>query len=452
MGSEILPRTLIVEDQLTWRRLYKIWLRNICEPTFCTSREEAVESVRNSTFDVAVMDLGLPEPEEGIETIKDLLSQQQRLKIIVVSSFTDRELYLRIQKLGVYAVFQKDERLESELPLFIRKAYQMLELEKENQYLRQEFRSRSREYQLLGESEQAARLRERIRNMSQSDTPVLLTGATGVGKNFVAMMIHQLSPRSAKPFVQINCAALPTPLVESELFGYVRGAFTGADQSAKGKFEAAQGGSILLDEIGELPLPVQAKLLQVIEEKSFYPLGSHKKTSVDVRIIAATNRNLADELKQGNFREDLFYRLAGFTLEIPELSERKEDIPLYFDYFIRQECARENLPVPEIDPEVTDILMEYPWTGNIRELKNVVIRLLTFHPPRITVSDLVESNNGNSLPLLQRAVHKQYTLKELSALYARELYRKIGSKKKVAAILGIDNKTLNRYLNLEVNE
>ncbi len=452
MNNQILPRVLIVEDQLNWRRLYNIWLKNHCQATFCTSRSEALESVKNELFDIIIMDLGLPEPEEGIRTIEDILSFHKLCKIIVVSAHTQREIHLRVQQLGVYAVFQKDERLESELPVLIRKASEMLSLEKENLYLRQQIEEKTEQPRILGESALAESLRKKIRNISRTDTPVLITGPTGSGKTYTARLIHLLSPRANKPYVQINCANLPANLVESELFGHTRGAFTGAETASAGKFKAADGGTVLLDEIGDLPVSIQAKLLQVIEEKSFFPVGSHQEISVDVRIIASTNRDLRMEMKNGNFREDLFYRLAGFSLHIPGLSERKDDIPVYFDYFLDLVCREEGLPRPEVEAQVYRMIRDYPWRGNLRELKNTITRLLLFHPEKITGKDFMEQISPTSETLLTKALHKNYSLKEISALYAQELYRHIPRKKEVARILGIDHKTLNRYLNMKVEK
>ncbi len=447
---KIRPHVLIVEDQISWRRLYKIWLNRVCEPTFCTSQDEALKSIESNTYDVVIMDLGLPDPETGLDTIREILQHTRLLKIIVVTSFADRELHRRTQEMGVYAVFQKDERLESELPIFIRKAFEMLQLEKENEYLRNQFYRKEKDIQILGTSRQAQSLREQIDSLAKSDTPVLLTGSTGVGKNFFARLIHLRSLRASKPYVIINCANLVPTLLESELFGYSRGAFTGAETSRIGKFKAADGGTVLLDEIGELPTSIQAKLLQVIEEKSFYPLGSHERVAVDVRIIAATNRNLFKLVEEGKFRQDLYYRLAGFTIHIPSLSERPEDIPIYFDFFLKKICQEEGIRIPEVDPEVYTALQKYNWPGNIRELKNLITRLIIFHPRKITPDELLDQNVTTQDFILEQATLKNYSLREMTALYAQRLYQRFKQKKKVADILQIDYKTLNRYLNMRV--
>ncbi|MEJ2635243.1 MAG: sigma-54 dependent transcriptional regulator [Calditrichia bacterium] len=447
------PKVLIVEDQLNWRRLYKVWLKNFERITFCTSPKEAIESIQNSPVDLLITDLGLPAPEEGIKMLQDILFLKQNLKIIVVSAYTSRELHLKVQQLGVYAVFRKDERLESELPIFVRKAFEMASLERENHYLRKQFREKVKQYQILGKSDAAERLRQQVQSISQADSPILITGATGAGKNYLAKLIHFHSRRSRRPFVSINCANLPPNLMESELFGHVKGAYTGAESTTIGKFKQADGGTVLLDEIGEIPVKLQAKLLQVIEDKSFYPLGGRKEIYADVRILASTNRDLTHEIRKGTFREDLYYRIAGFVLPVPSLSERKKDIPDYFDYLLKETCEEEGIAVPEIAPEVYSVIQNLPWTGNLRELKNAVIRLLLFHPERITIQNLTEQGItiAHHPPAIEKALQREYSLKEISAIYARALYNKLHRKTEVAEILNIDRKTLNRYLKMKVD-
>ncbi|HFE63429.1 hypothetical protein B1H10_08245 [candidate division KSB1 bacterium 4484_188] len=452
MSETVLPRVLIVEDQLNWRRLYKIWLRNSCHFSFSLSRSEAMETIRNQYFDVIIMDLGLPDPDQGISVIRQILESGIQSKIIVVSAFTERELLLQVQGLGVYAVFQKDDRLETEIPIFVRKAFEMNTLERENANLRDQFREKIRRFQILGTSTAAENLRRNAQSISQADTPVLITGPTGAGKNYFAGLIHSLSKRVDKPFVGLNCANLPPQLVESELFGHTRGAYTGADRATIGKFRLADGGTILLDEIGDLPVGVQAKLLQAIEEKSFFPLGGHEKIEVDVRILASTNRNLSREIAQGRFREDLFYRLAGFVVRIPSLSERKEDIPLYFDQFVREVCNQEQMALPQIESPVYPFLQTLPWPGNLRQLKNCATNLLLFHPKKITRADVRKQFMPPEKSLLDHAVEKKFTLREMTALYVKALFEELPNKTELARILQIDQKTLRRYLKMEVEE
>ncbi|GAB4342774.1 MAG: sigma-54 dependent transcriptional regulator [Calditrichia bacterium] len=440
------PKVLIVEDHLNWQRLYKIWLKGQYDLYFASSRPEAVRLIREEHFDVAVTDLGLPEPEEGLTTIREILDSSPGIKVIVVTGFTDKNLFLHVQKLGVYAVFQKDERLETELTVFIRKAHEMTLLETENKYLRQRFQNNNNKISVLGESDAIQNILQKAGSLARSDTPILITGPTGSGKTHLARYIHELSNRKDKPFVTLNCANLPENLVESELFGHSRGAFTGADRNTEGKFKIANNGTLLLDEIGEIPIHIQAKMLQVIEEKSFYPLGSQTPVSVDVRIVASTNRDLKEEMENGRFRTDLYYRLSGFHLHLPALSQRREDIPALFDHFLLKICQQEDISPPEVEPGVYHILQTYDWPGNIRELINLVTRLLIFRPLKITESDLAEINTHAVPPIVNKAINYELSMKELCKQYARQLVKKYPNKQKVLEILKIDRKTLNRYL------
>jgi two-component system response regulator PilR (NtrC family) len=456
MTTQILPRVLIVEDLREWQTLYRVWLRDKCHLVFAENRVQALQQAQRHPFDVIIMDLGLPGglpgPKEGILTIREIFEVQEECKIIVVTEFNERDFHLQVQKLGVYAVFVKDHRLESELPVFIRKAYEILSLEKENDYLRSQIQSRQKEFEILGNSSVAEQLRQKIRNISKVDTPVILTGPTGSGKNYFAKLIHYFSPRRHKPFVTINCAALPEQLVESELFGHVKGSFTGAETSATGRFKSANGGSILLDEIAEIPVKIQAKLLQVIEDKSFYPVGSTEKIAVDVRIIAATNHDLNDDIQKGIFRKDLYYRLAGFTMPLPSLKDRKEDIPDFFDYYLSKYSEEDGLPVPAVDPAVYRVIRNHPWQGNIRELKNVAYRLVWRRLSCIGVNDLNQALTQENHHLPETLDIRDRSMKEMCARYSQDLMNRYQSKKEVAEILQIDAKTLNRYLKMKVDK
>ncbi|MEJ2048667.1 MAG: sigma-54 dependent transcriptional regulator [Calditrichota bacterium] len=408
MSSQKTPNILVVEDQLNWRRLLKVWLNKEFHLAFCTNRSEVIFALKNGYYDVVIMDLGLPDPKEGIEITQEIMKQHNDCKIIVVSAYTDRELLLKVQKIS------------------------------------------GEDFSVLGSSETARNLHETAKNVSSSDLPVLIKGPTGSGKNYLARYIHQLSPRANKPFVTINCANLSPSLAENELFGHVRGAFTGADRSAKGKFKAADGGTVLLDEVGDLSLSIQAKLLQVIEERSFFPLGGRDKIEVDIRILACTTHDLTEEVENENFRKDLYFRLAGFLINIPTISERKEDIPVYFDYFVRTVCTKENIPTPEIDQQIYDILEKMTWKGNLRELKNLITNILVFHPQKITVQDILSKQNNEKSSIISKSLQRDYSLQEMSALYAQELYKKYQKKGIIAGILNIDHKTLNRYLKMKV--
>ncbi|MFZ0391558.1 MAG: sigma-54 dependent transcriptional regulator, partial [Calditrichia bacterium] len=420
MAPESSPHVLVVEDQLSWRRLYNMWLKDFCRLTFTGSRREAVESIHSHPYEVVILDLGIPEPEDGLKTLQDLLAINPVLKVIVVSCYSSKQHQLQVQDAGAFVFFQKDEHLAQELPILIRKAQQMVHLEQENRYLRKQFRSRQEDHRILGESPEAKRLQRALRQAAQSDISLIITGPTGSGKTYFARTIHQLSERAPHPFVHLNCANFPFDLIESELFGHARGAFTGADSRTSGKFLEANGGTLFLDEIGDLPIGMQAKLLQVIEEKRFYPVGSHENVEVDVRILAATNHDLQAALKKGTFREDLYYRLSVMSIYIPPLQQRKEDIPLYFDYFLKKVSLEEGSPLPRVENQVYELITEYPWPGNLRQLRNFIHRLVIEKPHRITTADLQEQIGSSFRPFLMKALKHNYNLEKFNALYAKE--------------------------------
>ena len=242
--------------------------------------------------------------------------------------------------------------------------------------------------QMIGESPAIQHIREMIDRVAPTDARVLITGANGTGKELVARTLHQKSSRSSMPYIEVNCAAIPSELIESELFGHEKGAFTSAIRQHKGKFEQADGGTLFLDEIGDMSLAAQAKVLRVLQEKKLSRVGSDKDITVDVRVIAATNKNLKDEIAKGNFREDLYHRLSVIVINVPSLDERKPDIPLLVDYFMNQICSESALAKREVDPEAMQLLVDKSWTGNIRELRNVVERLLILSGNRITADDV----------------------------------------------------------------
>ena len=241
---------------------------------------------------------------------------------------------------------------------------------------------------MIGESEPIQHIREMIEKVAPTDARVLIVGSNGTGKELVARNLHQKSNRSSMPYIEVNCAAIPSELIESELFGHEKGSFTSAIKQHKGKFEQADGGTLFLDEIGDMSLAAQAKVLRVLQEKKLSRVGSDKDINVDVRVLAATNKNLKEEIEKGNFREDLYHRLSVIVIPVPSLDERKSDIPLLVEYFIGQICSETGMPQREVDPDAMQLLVEKSWTGNIRELRNVVERLLILSGDRITASDV----------------------------------------------------------------
>ncbi len=297
----------------------------------------------------------------------------------------------------------------------------------------------------------------KLEQFVDANATVVITGESGTGKDLLARALHFESRRRDAPFVPINCAAIPDNLIESELFGYSRGAFTDARQSKLGLFQAARGGTLFLDEIGEMPLSLQAKLLRVIEDKKVRPLGATEETPVDVRIVAATNSKLEKAIADGKFRPDLFYRLATFTLTVPPLRERRDDIPLLIKPFLVRACAEAGKAIPTIDPDAMDFFMNYCWPGNIRELQSAIQSgVILSRNGRLTVADLPASMTGMAAPtanMLEDAVARKLSLERIEQQYARMILDSVGGNKtEAAAILKIDRKTLYRKLGESVNE
>ncbi len=301
--------------------------------------------------------------------------------------------------------------------------------------------------QFIGRSEAIRQILKKIEFIAASDIHILITGETGSGKTVLAKLIHQKSKRRSFPFYHINCAAIPEQLLEAELFGFKKGAFTGAMRDTPGKFKAAGRGTILLDEIGEMPVHLQAKILRVLDEGLYFPIGAVKTEKVNARIIAATNKNIEEEIKRKNFRKDLYFRLNTIEIHIPPLKERKEDIPLLFDFYLDNYLKKSKIKKPVIRPNVYEVLMQYHWPGNIRELQNLVETLMYLKPKEITIDMLPPKLFTERSALLIKAGEEQWTLEELKREYARYVYHLTRqNKSKSAKLLGVDVKTFRKLI------
>lgn len=348
------------------------------------SGAEGVECAQQELPDLILLDIWMP-GMDGLETLEKLKSLFPLVTVIMISGHGTIETAVRATKLGAFDFIEKPLSLEKIL-LSVANALQLQELKAENAELR---RTVANDYELLGETPVMVQLREQIVRVAQTSASVLITGENGTGKELVARSIHYSSPRSGKPFIAINCAAIPEELIESELFGHEKGVFIGAVAQKKGKFDLADGGTLFLDEIADMSLKTQAKILRIIQERSFERVGGIKQISVDVRIVAATNRKLSEEIHEGRFREDLYYRLNVVPFRAPALRERREDIPMLVRYFAALFYRREGGEPKLFLPEALDILSGYDWPGNVRELKNIIERILIMtHGGLITVADL----------------------------------------------------------------
>lgn len=349
------------------------------EVTVSSSAVEALELLKQKHFDLVLVDIRMPEMD-GLEFLSTLKEKDSWTSVIMMTAYGSIETAVDAIKRGAYDFITKPFEIPDLLRL-LRKGLERSELVRENLHLRKCVQEKTAFENFVGESPPLKRLFDAIQALAHTDYTVLIRGESGTGKELVARAIHSLSKRQSRPFVAVNCPAIPEHLLESELFGHRRGAFTGADRDHEGLFEEAHGSSLLLDEIGDIPVSVQTKLLRVLQEQEIRPLGSQKTKKVDVRILATTNQDLEAKIRDRSFREDLYYRLNVVTLRTPGLSEIREDIPLLVDHFARKVCAELNLsPVRRFSPEALEMLLTRPWPGNVRELQNVVRRMVIFAP------------------------------------------------------------------------
>ncbi|MGH7206390.1 MAG: sigma-54-dependent transcriptional regulator [Nitrospiraceae bacterium] len=370
---------LIVDDEVPiLNSLSKILEDEGYEVTVAKSGAEALKLMTTEPPDLLLLDIWMPEMD-GLETLRRAREQAPRLPVMMMSGHGSIETAVKAIKLGAYDYIEKPLSLEH-VTLRVRHALDQHRLEEENLSLRTKV---ERRFELVGGSPAMQRLRQLIVTAGPTTGRVLISGENGTGKELVARAIHQQSPRRERAFVAVNCAAIPENLIESELFGHERGAFTGATAQKRGQFEQADGGTLFLDEIGDMSLSTQAKVLRALEEQQFTRVGGTKLIKIDVRVIAASNKDLAKEIEKGSFREDLFYRLNVLPIEVPPLRERKEDIPLLVRHFLQVHAEDQGLKVKEVAPDALEALQLYDWPGNIRELRNLIERLMIMVPGRV---------------------------------------------------------------------
>ncbi len=373
------PVILIVDDEEGIRESLSVILEDEgYDVLTADSGEEAVKILRETSPDLIFLDIWLT-GMDGIKTLQEIKAIKPDVQVIMISGHGSIELAVKATQIGAYDFLEKPLSLERVL-LVSKRAIEKRTLERENIALKENL---TRKWRLVGESQKIKDLREQMEMAARSNSRVLIFGESGTGKEVAARLLHEKSPRAGKPFIEVNCAAIPQELIESELFGHEKGSFTGAFEKKNGKFELADGGTLFLDEIGDMSLQTQAKVLRVIETQEFQRVGGNKNINVDVRIIAATNKDLREEVKKGSFREDLFFRLNVIPLFVPPLRERKDDIPILVEYFLDSLAAEYGKPPRKILPEALKYLQSYDWPGNVRELKNVIERLVIMTPSNI---------------------------------------------------------------------
>ena len=434
---------LVVDDEVNIRNaLVTILEKKGYQVDGAGSGEEALQHLEEVRMDLVITDLRMP-GIGGMEFLHRLKDQWPDTEVVVMTAFGSIDTAVAAMRLGAYDYLTKPIDRER-FPLVVEKALERHALAFENKQLRDRLATSARFDQLVGESEPMQRVYDLVEMVADNDVTVLLTGESGTGKELVARAIHHKSPKADGPFITLNCGALPDNLFESELFGYEKGAFTGALTTKAGRFELAHGGTLLLDEIGELSLKSQVDFLRVLETKEFRRLGGTKVVKVDTRIIAATNRNLAEAVKQGDFREDLFYRLNVVPIKLPPLRERGDDIPLLVETFLPEFCAQHRRAPKEVSREAMRLLRLYAWPGNIRQLRNLLERLVvTVREDMLQPQHLPEEIQASKEDIRTMVVTLGSPLEEIEKeVIRRTLSEVTNHREKVAKLLGISLRSL----------
>jgi DNA-binding NtrC family response regulator len=430
---------LVVDDENGVRKSFNMVLQNKYNVLLTGTGQEAVDIFSKQSVDMILLDILLPD-SDGLELLKQFKETDPNTEIVMVTAVKEIKTAVKAMKLGAYDYLIKPFVIDDVLTV-IKRALEKQSLVKEVIYLRNELERYHSFEKMVGKDKKMRDVFELISTVAKADGTVLIQGESGTGKELVARAIHNRSPRCDQPFVVINCAAIPPTLMESEIFGYNRGAFTGAANTSIGKLEIADKGTVFLDDIDSLDVNMQAKLLRIIQEREFERLGSNKVIKADIRFVAASNKDIKKMISTGNFREDLFYRLNVFPIKLPPLRKRKRDIPLLLSHFIELYAKNTGEHPKQISKKAIVVLQEYDWPGNVRELQNLVERLLT-----ITKDSVIRSMDIYSLNIEKKEI-KDMTLKEAVRSFEKHYISEIlestnGSKKKAAELLGIHRNTL----------
>jgi DNA-binding NtrC family response regulator len=440
-------RILVVDDDSLMKDFLKETLsRSDYMVDLASSGDEALDKLKQREYDVIVSDIRMPKLG-GMELLKAAKENSPDIKVVMMTAYGTVENAVEAMKLGAFDYIMKPFSAD-EIELVVRNAFEYKKLLVENRMLKTEVAGKYRFQNIIGKSPQMQKIFEMVDMIADSRSSIFLAGESGTGKELIAKAIHYNSPRKDGPFIKINCAALPEGLVESELFGHEKGAFTGAIRQTRGRFEMADGGTLLLDEISEIPPGLQAKLLRVLQEREFERVGSGFPIQVDVRIISTSNKNLEEEIKKGKFREDLFFRLNVIPIHFAPLRERKEDIPLLAEHFLQKYNQENNKSVEGISEKVYQLFMDYHWPGNVRELENYIERAVVTtknkiltpadFPPDLFFKKAEYDDSGLKVGCTIADMEKSLILKTLDA-YA-------GNKTKAAEVLGVSSRTLRNKL------
>lgn len=384
-----MEKILIVDDEQSMRDVLSIMLKRTGYTiSIATDAEEAISEVNKEIFDLVLTDLKMPNGS-GLDVLKAVKSASPDTVVLIITAFSSAESAVEAMKQGAYDYLTKPFQVD-EVQLIIKKALEKRRLSTENMLLKREMASQASFARIIGHSEAMERVFDIVRKVADTKSNVLICGESGTGKELIARAIHYHSARSTLPFVTVNCSALPDTLLESELFGHMKGSFTGAVSNKVGLFEVASGGSVFLDEIGETSQATQVKLLRVIQEREIRRVGGNQDMKVDIRIIAATNRDLEQAVADGTFREDLYYRLDVIPIRLPPLRERAGDIPLLVQHFLEQLSQENGKPLPTLAPEAMRMLQSYEWRGNVRELENLIERVMAFYSGSFITEEILK--------------------------------------------------------------
>jgi len=381
-----MSKILVIEDESSIRRVLVKILSEENDGYVVEEAEDGlrgIEILKNKDYDLVLCDIKMPKMD-GVEVLEAAKKIKPEIPFIMISGHGDLDTAVNTMRLGAFDYISKPPDL-NRLLTTVRNALDRKELVVENKKLKKKV---SKNYQMIGDSNEISVIKDMIEKVAPTDARVLITGSNGTGKELVAHWLHEKSPRSISPFIEVNCAAIPSELIESELFGHVKGAFTSAVKDRAGKFEAANKGTIFLDEIGDMSLSAQAKVLRALQESKISRVGTDKDIKVDVRVLAATNKDLKKEIAEGNFREDLYHRLAVILIKVPALNDRREDIPLLISHFVKKITSEQGIAPKTFSDKAVKLLKSYDWTGNIRELRNVVERLIILGGIEVTEEDV----------------------------------------------------------------
>ena len=435
---------LIVDDEKNTREGLSRALRRHYNVLLAEQGERALEIIDQQQVDLVLSDVRMP-GMDGLTLLKRLLARDPQPVCILLTAYGSVEMAVDAMKNGAYDYLTKPVNLDR-LEMLVRRALREKEMVNENQQLQEQLDTKFGMENIIGNSLPMQHVFDTIRQAAPSKATIMIEGESGTGKELVAQAIHRLSPRAKAPFIPVHCAALSEALLESELFGHEKGAFTGATSTRKGRFERADGGTLFLDEIGEIDANTQVKLLRALEERKFERVGGDETLEVDVRLIAATNKNLKTMVDEGTFREDLYYRLKVVSIDLPSLSKREEDVPLLAKFFIKQLSEENGVPEKSISAEALEALIQYEWPGNIRELRNVIERMVVLTSgDRITLRDIPsEVRSERSTRQAPQTLSLEDNEKEL---IIQALTKHRGNRTRAAEQLGISRRTLHRKLN-----